>query len=73
VILSLDCAAWLDDQRLASRRTTGASLSRSKLLRGIVAGVMNGGMDFSQCRTEREVAGMLAFILNARGTRRGTP
>jgi hypothetical protein len=65
VVLSLDCATWLDEQCLAIRRTSGASIRRSKLLRSIVTGVMNGGMDFSRCRTEKELVGILAFLLDA--------
>ncbi len=71
VVLSHDCAAWLDEQGVQIRRDTGASVNRSRLLRGIVTGVMNSGMDFAHCRTEKEVGALLAFILVARGSREG--
>ena len=70
VVLSLEGATWLDEQCLAIRRNSGASISRSKLLRGIIAGV-RGGVDFSRCKTEEDLAEVLAFLLGWWGSRRG--
>ena len=65
VILSKECIVWLDQQALAIRRTSGAAVSRSALLRGIVGGLKDMGMRFSRCETEKDVRTLLAFLLKA--------
>ena len=65
VILAAELAEYLDQQCLAIRRTNGTALSRSKLLRGIVAGLLAAPMDFSRCRSEKDVAWLLGFVLQA--------
>ena len=70
MVLSLEGATWLDEQCLAIRRTSGESISRSGLLRAIIACVMSGGVSFARCRMEEEVAGVLTFLLGAWGSRR---
>ena len=67
VILSNELAEYLDQAILSIRRTSGISFNRSMLLRGIVAGVKDSPMEFSRCRSEKEVAGVLAFRLTALG------
>ena len=69
VILDTDLTEYLDQQSLAVRRTSGAALSRSKLLRGIVGGLKAVRMDFSRCRAEPDVAWLVAFVLRAYGDR----
>jgi hypothetical protein len=54
IIFTIELADYLDQQVLSIRQTTGNSLNRSKLLRGIVAGLKNSPMDFSNCRTEKK-------------------
>jgi hypothetical protein len=71
VILSIEGADWLDGQSLAIRRTRGKFVRRTGLLRGIVAGLMKAGLDFSCCRTEGDVESMLAFLLEAFSKRSG--
>jgi hypothetical protein len=71
VILSDELTDYLDQQSLAIRRTSGAALSRSKLLRGIVAGLKTVPMDFSLCRSEKDVAGVLGLLLQAFARRQG--
>jgi hypothetical protein len=63
VILTPELADYLDHQVLAIRQRTGASLNRSKLLRGILAGVKNSPLDFSRCPTEQQIAGGLSALL----------
>jgi hypothetical protein len=69
VILSIDCLEGLEELAATMRRRTGTSFTRSKLIRAIVTGVLTGRMDFSRCRTEVELAGLLAFVLDALGNR----
>jgi hypothetical protein len=63
VILTPELADYLDHQVITIRQMTGASLNRSKLLRGILAGVKNSPLHFSRCRTEHEIAGGLSALL----------
>ena len=65
VVLDSPSTAWLEEQALMIRRATGAALSRSELLRGMLNGLMQAGTDFSRCRTEADVADLLAFLLQA--------
>jgi hypothetical protein len=65
VMLSVECLEGLEELTAAIRRGTGAMFTRSKLIRAIVAGVVGSRMDFSRCRTEVELAGLLAFLLDA--------
>ncbi len=64
IILSNETAAWLDGQCLAARKN-GAALNRSQLLRGTIAGLARSGMDLSLCRTDDDVAGLVAFFFTA--------
>jgi hypothetical protein len=75
VILSNEAAAWLDEECAAARRTRGAALSRSKLLRGIIAGLMRVNADLSHCATEEDVATLIAVFLQMfeRGSARFKP
>ena len=66
VILDNQSTAWLEEQALMIRRTSGAALSRSELLRGMLNGLMQAGTDFSCCRSAGDVASVLAFFLQAR-------
>lgn len=67
VILGLEEVEWLDQQCIAIRRQTGTRLSRSTLLRGIVNGISQSGIDFfSLCRTEEDIGKVFAFMLQAR-------
>ena len=70
VILSNELAEYLDQQILSIRRTSGVSINRSMLLRGIVAGVKDSPMEFSRCRSEKDIGGVLAFLLTAYGQAR---
>ena len=65
VMLSLECLEGLEELAAAIRRGTGTLFTRSKLIRAIVAGVVAGRIDFSRCRTEEELAGMLVFVIDA--------
>jgi hypothetical protein len=65
VVFSGPVLDYLDQQLIAIRQTSGVALNRSQLLRGIVAGVMGANMDFSRCRTEKDVAGILAYLFSA--------
>ena len=47
--------------------------SQRDVLRGIISCVKNGNVDFSRCRTEAEVAGLLAFLLDAFSSRAVKP
>ena len=69
VILDIESTTWLDEHAVAVRRISGAALSRSELLRGILAGLRKANMDFSLCRTEREVGEVLNFLLRANRSR----
>jgi hypothetical protein len=69
VILSRELTEYLDQQSLAIRRSSGAALNRSMLLRGIVAALKAVPMDFSRCRSEKDVAGLLGLLLQAYGKR----
>jgi hypothetical protein len=64
VILSTNLTEYLDQQSLAIRRTSGAALSRSKLLRGIVGALAAASVDFSRCRSEKGVADGLGSLLS---------
>ena len=66
VILSADLCEYLDQQGLAIRRTTGVSLNRSQVLRGIIAGLKAIPMEFSQCRSEEAIGKGLAEFLQRR-------
>ncbi len=69
VILSCELTEYLDQQGLAVRQKSGAAISRSKLLRGIVAGLRAADVDFSGCRSETDVAWLLGFLLRVLGER----
>ena len=69
VILSAETVSYLDCQLLAIRQTSGAAINRSQLLRGIASALMAARIDFSRCRTERDISGMLGFTLSALGGR----
>ncbi len=64
IILSNETAAWLDGQ-CSTARKNGAALNRSQLLRGMIAGLARSGMDLSRCRTDEDVAGLVAFFFTA--------
>ncbi len=70
VILDRECTTWLDGQALEVRRTSGVALSRSELLRGVLAGLRKAGLDLSRCRTEQDVAWVVAFLFEALSGRR---
>jgi hypothetical protein len=63
LILSAELADYLDQQCLAIRRTVGASISRSALLRGIVGGIKTIPLSFSSCGNEKSIAEGLARLL----------
>jgi hypothetical protein len=63
VILSNECIVWLDQQALAIRRASGAAISRSELLRGIVGGLKDMDISFLRCKTEADVRNLLGSLL----------
>jgi hypothetical protein len=63
VILTKETASWLDEQALAIRQQTDAAVSRSQLLRGIVAGLMDANFDLSSCDSEQMVGQTVEGVL----------
>jgi hypothetical protein len=63
VILTKQAATWLDEQALAIRQRQDAAVSRSQLLRGIVAGLMAADFDLSSCNSEKLVAQWVEGVL----------
>ena len=55
LVLSRDTSVWLDEQRAGIRRQSGTSVSRSQIVRGVLQGLADASMDFSQCTGEREI------------------
>lgn len=70
LVPSRETSAWLDEQRAAVRRRSGASVSRSELVSGILQALADASVDFSLCRSERDVCGLLSFFLEALSNRR---
>jgi len=65
IVLSQSAADWLDTQALAIRKGQRAYISRSAFVRALVHGVEDGGLDFSQCRSEKDIAGYLSIVIRA--------
>lgn len=47
--------AWLDEVSAAIRRRTGAAISRSALVRAMIAAMCQEGLDLSMCESEPAV------------------
>jgi hypothetical protein len=65
IALTQSAADWLDTQALAIRKAQRIYISRSAFLRALVHGVQNGGLDFSHCRSEKDIAGYLWLVIRA--------
>jgi hypothetical protein len=65
VMLSRDETAWLDAQRLAIRAQSGAAVNRSAFIRAIIRAVQAMDFDFSLCRSEKDIAGVLGFLIGS--------
>jgi len=65
IVLSQSAADWLDTHALAIRKRQGVYISRSGFLRALAHGVEDGGLDFSHCRSERDIAGYLSIVIRA--------
>jgi hypothetical protein len=65
IVLSQSAADWLDTQALAIRKRQRAYISRSAFMRALVHGVEDGGIDFSHCRSEEDIAGYLSIVIRA--------
>jgi hypothetical protein len=63
VILTQAGADWLDEQALMMRKKNRVPMTRSAFLRAFVKAIQTFGPDFSQCRSEQDVAGHLLFLL----------
>jgi hypothetical protein len=63
IALTQSAADWLDTQALAIRKSQRTYISRSALLRALAHGVEDGGIDFSHCRSERDIAGYLSLVI----------
>jgi hypothetical protein len=63
VVLSLADADWLDEQARIIRKTSGAHISRSAFLRGLVNGIQTSGLDLSRSRSEQDIAGCISFLI----------
>jgi len=63
VMLSREALAWLEKAALKLHQNTGASVSRSELLRGILRGFVRARLNFCGCRSEEEIATALAECL----------
>ncbi len=75
VMLSREVILWLEQTALEIRQKTGASISRSELVRGIVKALAARGLHFDGCRTERDITeGLVEYFEKlARGAVRYTP
>ena len=65
IVLSQSAADWLDTQALAIRKGQRGYVSRSGFIRALAHGVEDGGLDFSHCRSERDIAGYLSIVIRA--------
>ena len=58
--------AWLDEQAAAIRRESGAVVNRSQILRGMIRGIANSGVDLSRCQSEKDVTELISYVLSVR-------
>lgn len=63
VMLSREVLGWLDREAENLRRETGANVSRSELLRGIVGGLADGGAHIHGLKNEQEIRAALSRTL----------
>ena len=63
IVLSESAADWLDTQALAIRKRTRVYVSRSALLRALVHGLADSGLDLSRCASEFAIARAFSIIL----------
>jgi hypothetical protein len=55
LVLSNLYNAWLDEVATAIRRRSGAAISRSALVRAMIAAMYQAGLDLSTCESEPAV------------------
>ncbi|WP_321477679.1 hypothetical protein [uncultured Paludibaculum sp.] len=60
---------WLDTQVATIRRNTGRRLGYGPLLEAIVNGIVEAGIDFTDCAGMSDVSAKMVRLLNARFTR----
>jgi len=63
LMVSADVLRWLDETVAQLRADTGANLSRSGLIRGIICGFAIARVGVHRCRSEDEIATVLAIFL----------
>jgi hypothetical protein len=63
-MLGNDDVVWLDNQCLSIRRLSGAVVTRSGFLRGVVRGLRLADLNFSRCCTEMGIARALADLVD---------
>ena len=71
LMLSRKALRWLEEMTASIRHETGAQLSRSALIRGIIEGFADAGLTVRRCCTGEEVAGALeTYLRGAQGRKK---
>ena len=64
LVLSNLHTAWLDEISVSIRRRTGAAISRSSLVRAMIAAMNQVPLDLSACDSEKAVRERILACLN---------